>query len=111
MHSKDFNQVVQDQFKLCTDLLLSKGVEYSTDDDKLHNFKKTATIRNTTVQDALGGFMAKHTTSIYDMIDKPHLDFSMDVWDEKLTDHINYLLLLRAVIVEQKGGLVNDSSS
>jgi hypothetical protein len=48
---------------------------------------------------ALGGMMAKHTISIYDMIDTGN-DYPMALWDEKITDHLNYLLLLKAVVSE-----------
>ena len=51
---------------------------------------------------ALAGMMVKHTVSIYDMINNPDTTYDMDVWNEKITDHINYLLLLRAVVIEEK---------
>ena len=43
--------------------------------------------------------MAKHTTSVYDMVEsgKP---YSLELWDEKITDHINYLILLRAALID-----------
>lgn len=44
--------------------------------------------------------MAKHTVSIYDMA-RSDDSFSLEKWDEKITDHINYLILLRAVVVEE----------
>lgn len=44
--------------------------------------------------------MAKHTVSIYDMA-RSEETFPLEKWDEKITDHINYLILLRAVVVEE----------
>ena len=43
--------------------------------------------------------MVKHTVSIFDMVEsgKP---FDLALWDEKITDHINYLILIRAALVE-----------
>jgi hypothetical protein len=41
--------------------------------------------------------MAKHTVSIYDMCNSGK-EYSIDMWNEKITDSINYLLLLRALI-------------
>ncbi len=45
--------------------------------------------------------MAKHTVSIYDMCRSPE-DISVDVWSEKITAHINYLILLRAIVQEEE---------
>lgn len=41
----------------------------------------------------------KHIISIVDMI-KSHQEFSKDLWLEKITDAINYLILLRCLIME-----------
>lgn len=101
MDQKQFEKVVKEQFKLCSSVLIKKGDEYSTA-DKLHNFKQAAHIQGSNQQQALAGMLAKHTVSIFDMIRKDE-NFPMNLWDEKLTDHINYLLLLRAIIVEEKG--------
>ena len=51
-------------------------------------------------REALGGMMAKHTVSVYDMINSCDT-FPIALWDEKITDHINYLLLLKAIVVEE----------
>ena len=46
--------------------------------------------------------MVKHTASVYDLIrESDNSDFvNMRLWNEKITDHINYLLLLKAAVVE-----------
>jgi hypothetical protein len=48
--------------------------------------------------------MAKHTISIYDMCygDRNGKTYSLELWDEKITDSINYLLLLKALVTEAK---------
>jgi hypothetical protein len=80
-------------------VLGSKGNEYATE-DRLHNFKVAAELQSETPQESLGGMMAKHTVSIYDMIRSPQT-FTRAQWDEKITDHINYLILLRAIVEEE----------
>lgn len=100
MDAKIFEQVFGEQFQRCRDILIVKALEYATD-DRLHNFKKTAKLTGETPEQALAGFMAKHTVSIYDMIASGE-DFSDDKWNEKITDHMNYLILLRALITERK---------
>lgn len=100
MLTDEFNEVIQDQITLSKRLLITKSQEYSDDGDRLHNFRVAASMQGVDMKQALGGMMAKHTVSIYDMIGDEN-DFVMDVWEEKITDHINYLLLLKAVLVEE----------
>ena len=52
----------------------SKGDEYHTEDDALHNFKLSAELALSNIGETANGFMVKHTTSIIDMLDK--LDLS-----------------------------------
>lgn len=101
MNNKDFETIVGQQLDRCRDLLILKGKEYSTEEDKLHNFKIAAEMQGITQKQALGGMMAKHTVSIYDMIQSVN-DFPIIKWDEKITDHINYLLLLRGILIEER---------
>lgn len=99
MKVKEFNEIVAAQIKNSTDILCVKANEYATE-DRLHNFKVAAELQGCTPKQALAGMMAKHTVSVYDlcMSDKTA---SRAMWDEKITDHINYLLLLKAVVEEE----------
>ena len=45
--------------------------------------------------------MAKHIISIYDMCFTDQKTFELAVWEEKITDSLNYLFLLKAVIKEE----------
>lgn len=99
MKTAQFNRVVEEQLKRCTDILIVKAREYATD-DRLHNFRVAAELENCTPRKALAGMMAKHTVSIYDMCNSG-LKYPIELWNEKITDHINYLLLLRAIIEEE----------
>ena len=101
MNSKDFEQVVSDQIKYSLDLLLSKGNEYSTEGDKLIAFKKAAALQSITPKQALFGMASKHFVSLGDMIHDDS-DYSEHRWTEKITDSINYLLLLNALVREEK---------
>jgi hypothetical protein len=97
-----FNEVVDIVVGKVKDLLQSKNVEYARGGDKLHNFKKAAGFGGTQ-ETALGGMMLKHTVSIYDMIDDVAKanNASIEKWEEKIVDHINYLILLYAMQVER----------
>ena len=102
MEHTRFNEVFEIMIGKCRDLLVAKNAEYARGDDKLHNFKKAAGFGGTQ-ETALGGMMLKHTVSIYDMIDDVGEAncASTEKWEEKIMDHINYLLLLYAMIVER----------
>ena len=52
--------------------------------------------------DALAGMMSKHVVSLYDMCYSSLLQFDLEQWDEKITDCINYLILLKALIKEEQ---------
>lgn len=102
MTKDDFNRVVNDQINKCIGILIDKAYEYADDDDRLHNFKIAALTLGVEPIHALAGMMSKHTVSIYDMCrgTSEHTHYLMSLWDEKITDHINYLLLLRAMLEE-----------
>ena len=69
----------------------------------MHNFKVAAEIQNCTPITALAGMMAKHTVSVYDLIKKQENGFVVprEMWDEKIGDSINYLILLSALVQER----------
>ena len=98
MTTDEFNKIVQEQMDICAKVLMNKAQEYATE-DRLHNFKIAAALQNQTPKEALAGMLAKHTVSIFDMCRCP-ADLPPFLWDEKITDHINYLLLLKAVVTE-----------
>ena len=102
MENQKFTDVVNEQVEICLNMLISKNDHYNPAEDKLQSFKKAAHLEGITQAQALRGMMAKHTVSIYDMINSGQ-KYSMAQWDEKITDHINYLLLLKAVVVEEQG--------
>lgn len=86
---------------LCREILQRKTKEYTGDDtDRLGAFKAAAALQHTTPERALAGMLAKHIVSLYDMCfdDKSHYDIS--TWNEKITDSLNYLFLLKAIVKE-----------
>lgn len=111
MNREFFEEIFDDQFTRSREILLNKATEYATDDDRLHNFQVAANLTGKSPMQALGGFMAKHTVSIYDMIrDSSETSFSDAKWDEKITDHINYLILLRAMVYDRPSNISRTNS-
>ena len=101
MKTEQFNQVLNG-VEQCQATLGNKAKEYATE-DRLHNFHSAAILEGVTPIQSLGGMMAKHTISVYDMIGSGK-DYPKALWEEKIYDHINYLILLRALVEEEQNG-------
>lgn len=108
MRLQEFIKLTNKMLNICKETLLSKSKEYSTEDDKLHNFKEAAR-RGKTPEQALLGMDMKHRVSIEDLVDDTKglsPEQFLDKWspakvEEKIKDSINYLLLLNALIDER----------
>lgn len=102
MDSTDFQKHLNEMQKFTVDTLAAKAKEYATD-DRLHNFKQAANLQRVHPISALAGMMAKHTVSVYDLIrdTEAGCEVPLELWQEKVTDHINYLYLLWALINEK----------
>ena len=101
MNTAEFVEVVKDQYLHCCDVLIGKSEEYASDAERLHHFFAAAGMMGCDPKEALAGMMAKHTISIYDMC-RSGLQYPMELWEEKITDHINYLFLLKAVVEDEQ---------
>ncbi len=104
MNMQEFEKVTIERVNECLKVMTSKSEQYSTETDKLHNFKVAGELQGCTPEKALGGMMSKHTVSIYDLINDVETgkNIPLEMWDEKIGDHINYLLLLNALVRERR---------
>ena len=100
MTGNQFNTIMEEQINYCKDLLTEKTNEYKGEIDRFHTFEVAAAMQGINKKQALAGMMAKHTASLYDMCKDG--EYSVEKWTEKITDHINYLLLLKAMIMEEE---------
>jgi hypothetical protein len=103
MERDEFTKIIREEADHCCNLLAAKGAEYDDDKaDRLNSFKRAGKLQNENEVKALSGMMAKHAVSVFDMCvrGKP-TDYSISKWDEKITDMINYLLILKAMVVEE----------
>ena len=101
MLQEEFNDIVTKQMKKCWETLFNKGNEYSVQGDRLSHFKKAAAVMESTPKAALFGMLSKHLISLSDMcLDKRK--HPNEVWSEKITDSINYLLILAAIVEEEQ---------
>jgi hypothetical protein len=102
MKREEFDDIVAARLQVCKDTLSAKGGEYARGDDRLSNFKKAAKLTGQWPPDALLGIMVKHVVAIYDFAEAG--ETNMDRWSEKITDTINYLLLLEGLMKELTNG-------
>lgn len=102
MNTQKFDNIIEQRLKKCQTVLCKKAVEYATD-DRLHNFKVAAKLQNCTPEKALAGMMCKHTVSVYDLINDLENGkcAAREMWEEKIGDSLNYLLLLTAMLEER----------
>jgi hypothetical protein len=101
MKQNDFEILVAERFRICKEILLMKGEEYSRHKNPLHNFYRAAEIQCLKPEDALIGMLSKHLASILDMVDDlPRVPVFHSMRD-KISDSINYLVLLEAMFVDR----------
>ena len=104
MDLKSFNNLLERRIKLTKKVLVSKSKEYSSETDKLHNFKAAAAVDSETPEQALWGMYKKHLVSIIDMKNATsgkEFNFTEEHIDEKIGDAINYMILLEALFKER----------
>lgn len=107
MNNDEFERVAQNLLKKCYAIMFKRAMTYSTENDRLANFRHAAGLTGRNMQQVLAGFMLKHTVSLYDMIETGY-EYSLEHWEEKIIDHINYLILLRAILEEGWSGMPDD---
>ena len=103
MSPDDFAKLVDDVMEKVSAVLTLKEKEYSEGVDRLDQFKKGSLMLGIPPHKVLAGYMNKHTTSLYDMLKTSDTTkYPMGKWDEKIIDHINYLLLLVGILEENQ---------
>jgi hypothetical protein len=103
LNATEFNEIAEARIAHCKKTLLEKGEEYSREGDRLHNFKSAAVMDDETPEQALWGMAKKHVISVRDMVKDVERGLipSEKMLNEKITDWINYGLLLEGLLVER----------
>jgi len=97
----DFYSLLDRRLDKIQEVLASKAEEYSADFDRLYNFKAAAGMNGGTPGSALWGMLTKHLVNVRDLAEG-RLEATPERVDEKIGDAINYLILLEAVLKEEK---------
>ena len=101
MNTVTFNKIVEDQLNRIKQVLVKKQNEYNLDTDRLSVFKHGAALSKETPEQVLYGFLLKHLISQADMIASGK-KYSKDLWLEKITDIMNYNILLLGLLEDDK---------
>ena len=97
MTQEEFNVVFELQMRKCADIrhIKRKNIPVIILTASVHS--RLLPLYKTVIQKQhCTGMMSKHVVSLYDMCYSTLLHFDMEQWDEKITDCINYLILLKA---------------
>ena len=100
----DFVKLARYRFNACLGLMIGeKHEEYSRNNDKLYNFKRAGEIQRCIPERALIGMLSKHLVSMLDIVDDLEEGGIPEegILTEKITDSINYLVLLEGLIKER----------
>lgn len=97
MTSEQFELELESAFNRAKRTLIAKAKHYASDTDRLANFKAAGGAQSINPLQALVGMMSKHYVSVCDMSKDP-LKYNISLWNEKLGDLRNYVLLAEALI-------------
>ena len=106
-----FSKLLDDTVERERDLLVHKRAEYATDADPLRNFHIVADFLGTTPERVCVQYLVKHVQSIVESTKRSNMGDDGLVWEtedgheglwQRISDARNYLILLAALIAEQK---------
>ena len=100
MRPQTFKDLAKTVLDNCSTVLIEKEMDYGSINDRLIQFKKMGSLQNTTPRKALWAVATKHLTTIMDAVGGVEPTFE-DI-EHRIVDFINYLILLLAVIKEEK---------
>ena len=110
MENVEFSKITNEFIDKAKNIMLTKGVEYAGDADRLANFKRGAAIVGVNPETVLFIYMAKHWDSVGSFIKSLQSGQSLSDIEKKLSEPIegrvmdinNYLWLLNALIEERR---------
>ncbi len=93
---KELESLIQERIERCKEVLFKKSEEYSSESDRMRNFNTAGRMLGIPPYKVAFMYMMKHFESVYEIVinDQPA---SPTLWEEKITDLINYLLLIDAM--------------
>lgn len=99
MKPENFDALSQTVLVKCAEVLSTKEEDYGSEADRLIQFKQMAVLQENTPRQALWGAATKHLTTIMDAVQGREL--KIETIQHRVTDFINYLILLLAIVEEE----------
>ena len=109
MTNKTFDELLANRLTKISEVLGTKAREYAAEGDRLHNFSVASRTNGNTKPEALWGMATKHLVSVLDLV-RGNLENTPENVNEKVGDLINYLILLEAVLQEERAALAGISA-
>jgi hypothetical protein len=101
MEQKKFDAVVNSRFEYCKEILGVKGSVYASKKNRLKNFYDGASLNECTPKQYAFMLMTKHLVALKDYI-REDRKMEEDFIDEKVSDIINYAVLIEALNEEEE---------
>jgi hypothetical protein len=110
MTNQMFVAETEEFFKSCINIMNTKGAEYSGSDDKFANFKRLAAMQGLPIESIWLTYFTKHFDSLVSFVKKRNQGKTVaeievglsEPIDGRILDMINYLAILRGMIVEER---------
>ena len=96
MNQDTLMNIIKQRHQACLSILDHKSTIYSSQNDRLSNFKDVASMNQTTPQSALWSMVSKHIIAVRDMILSDKVPSEQWI-EEYLGDIHNYMFLLEAI--------------
>lgn len=106
---EDLNEVVEEFTEHSADLLVRKGQEYATEEDRLKNFRTVAEMMDLDPTEVCMNYLLKHMQSLALAVRTGDYDWNWRTDDgdeglkQRVADGINYLFLLAAILEAKEG--------
>lgn len=102
MDSQTFERLTDEQLKVCKEVMFNKRAEYSGNEDALYNFRQAVTLLSMSPAEVAFCYDTKHISSIQKIVrELSHGKTPSEaLWREKITDYLNYGLLMNACVME-----------
>ena len=98
MKDNPMMSAIQNQMMTCEEILAKKFEDYGNHEDPYWHFNRAAELLEQTPEAVLMALFSKHLTCIVEMSKDPEAS-AYPRWREKITDAINYLLILSSMVL------------
>lgn len=108
MDINTFNLIVDATVEDTANLLKVKGGEYASDQDRLSNFKRAAELTGSDPLQIALIYMSKHFDAVCSYVRHQSIGKDLKLSEPiegRFNDLINYCILMKAIIHEQRGNL------